>query len=133
MPAGCIGISPIPVVIHTTDYYIQPAGSAEPADRSTTRPASGLYDWEQTATLSLRADSGIRRTSDAANTKDLTHSGLTENSDHEILYYRIANSGGYELPSTGGSGSSLVLRLIAALGAVLTVLAAALLTRAETE
>ncbi|MBQ8074682.1 MAG: VWA domain-containing protein, partial [Oscillospiraceae bacterium] len=103
VPAGYYGIGPIPVEISTTDYYIQPAGSDNPADKSTTKPSSGLYDWEQTATLLLNSDSGIKRTSDPTNTTDLTHIEIIASSDNETMYYRIANTTGVVLPNTGGS------------------------------
>ena len=121
VPAGYISISPIPVVITTTDYYIQPAGSDDEEDKSTAKPSSGLYDLEQTATLSLNADSGIKRTSDATNTTDLTHSGITASSDNETMYYRIANNPGVELPATGGPGTTALYLL----GIMLTGLAGA--------
>ena len=108
VPAGYIRISPIPVEITTTDYYIQPAGSDIADDKSTTKPSSGLYDLEQTATLSLNADSGIKRTSDETNTTDLTHSGIVASSNNETMYYRIANNPGVELPSTGGPGTNML-------------------------
>jgi hypothetical protein len=108
VPAGYIRISPIPVVISTTDYYIQPAGSTVASDKSTTKPSSGLYDLEQTATLTLNSDSGVKRTSDATNTTDLTHTAIVPSSDHEDMYYRIANNPGVELPATGGPGTTLI-------------------------
>ena len=107
VPAGYYRIDPIPVVITTTDYYIQPAGSADAADRSAGKPSEGLCDWEQTAVLFLNADSGIRRTAGAENTEDLTHSRITADSEDAILYYRIANHTGYSLPATGGSGTGV--------------------------
>ena len=71
--------------------------------------------------MSLNADSGIKRTSDATNTTDLTHSGITASSDNETMYYRIANNPGVELPATGGPGTTALYLL----GIMLTGLAGA--------
>ena len=59
----------------------------------------------------------------------LDDSGNGISGDFQTGYQlKVINYGGYELPSTGGPGTSLLLRLTAALGAVLVVLAAARLT-----
>ena len=59
----------------------------------------------------------------------LDDSGHGISGDFQTGYQlKVINYGGYELPSTGGPGTSLLLRLTAALGAVLVVLAAARLT-----
>ena len=73
----------------------------------TTKPEAGIYNWEQKASLILNAESGVKRT-DVDNTVDLTHSGAAANSNNEIIYYRITNSPGVELPSTGGPGTTLI-------------------------
>ena len=59
----------------------------------------------------------------------LDDSGNGISGDFQTGYrLKVINYGGYELPSTGGPGTSLLLRLTAALGAFLIVLAAARLT-----
>ena len=92
VPPGYTAIDPIPLNLVLTDVY-------------TPKPENGIYDWTQSAALTLDVDSGVKRTN-ADNTKDLTHSG-TANSDNEIIYYRIINNPGAELPKTGGIGTTI--------------------------
>jgi len=61
---------------------------------------------------------------------NLDDSGHGISGDFQVGYQlKVINHGGYELPATGGPGTSLLLRLMTALGAVLVVLAAASLAR----
>ena len=120
VPAGYIAISPIPVNLSISDVYTPKPGTAT----QTTKPESGFYDWTQNASLILSTESGVKRTN-ASNTTDLTHIGVTANSDTEIIYYRITNNPGVELPSTGGPGT----QLFTILGSILILGAGVLLWR----
>ena len=100
VPAGYIVISPIPVNLSISDIYTPKPGTTT----QTTKPDSGIYDWTQNALLVLNAESGVKLTN-ADNTVDLTHSGITANSNTETIYYRITNNPGAKLPSTGGPGT----------------------------
>ena len=65
---------------------------------------------------------------------NLDDSGHGLSGDFQTGYQlKVINHGGYELPATGGPGTSPFLRMTAALGAVLIVLAAALLTRDQAQ
>ena len=110
---------PIPVTLEITNSYVP-----KPGDQSQqTKPTSGIYDWTQTAVLNVPAatDSAVKRT-DRNNTVDLTHTVIDPDSENTILYFRIANSTGYELPNTGGSGT-----LPYSLGGIAMIMAAALM------
>ena len=100
-PPGYIAlIGAIPVTLTVTDSYTPKPGTTP----QQTKPASGIYDWTQTAILKLEPDQAIKRT-DADNQEDLTSVEMTTDSENAILYYRIANKPGTELPHTGGSGT----------------------------
>jgi len=101
-PPGYEPIPPIPVDLSISDVFTPKPGTAT----QITKPDSGIYDWVQNTALILSADSGVKRT-DADNTVDLTNSG-TANSQNEIIYYRIINNPGVELPSAGGPGTTLI-------------------------
>ena len=116
-PEGYVGIDPIPVKLNVTDIFTpKPGEMTQP-----TQPETGFYDWNQTASLKLDAEYGVKRTN-ADNTEDLTHSG-TDNSENETVYYRVINNPGFELPHTGGPGTTLIHLL----GIMLTGLAGACL------
>ena len=102
-PAGYIMLAePIPVILSLTNSYTpKPTGAA-----TETKPESGLYDWVQSATLSLGSSSWVKRTDSTGDT-DMTNAGVSADSKNETMYYEIANNAGYELPSTGGPGTSL--------------------------
>ena len=102
-PAGYIMLAePIPVTLSLTNSYTpKPTGAA-----TETKPESGLYDWVQSATLSLGSSSWVKRTDSTGDT-DMTNAGVSADSKNETMYYEIANNAGYELPSTGGPGTSL--------------------------
>ena len=112
---------PIEVTFSISDSYtpVSPDG-----DTTTTRPATGLYNWVETAVLSLDVSSGVKRT-DAGGTVELTHSGIDKDSETVTVYYRIMNNPGYELPATGGPGT----RLFTILGSILILGSGALLWR----
>ncbi|MBQ9662950.1 MAG: LPXTG cell wall anchor domain-containing protein, partial [Oscillospiraceae bacterium] len=112
---------PIEVTFSISDSYtpVSPDG-----DTTTTRPATGLYNWVETAVLSLDVSSGVKRT-DAGGTVELTHSGIDKDSETVTMYYRIMNNPGYELPATGGPGT----RLFTILGSILILGSGALLWR----
>ena len=103
VPDGYNGIAPVPVSLSISDEYIPRPGTAA----QTAKPETGIYDWTQKAALILRAEAGVKQTN-ADNTVDLTHSGVAANSNQEIIYYRIMNNPGVELPATGGPGTSLI-------------------------
>ena len=99
-PVGYIRLDhPIPVTIEITNSYVPKPGEQS----QTTKPATGIYDWTQTAVLNI-TDSAVKRT-DADNTVDLTHVAIDPDSETTILYFRIANNAGYELPKAGGPGT----------------------------
>ena len=87
------------------DVYTPKPGT----ETQTTKPETGIFDWIQNSSLVLAAESGIKRTN-ADNTEDLTHRRIV-NSNGEIVYYRIINNPGVELPSTGGPGTTLIYLL----------------------
>ena len=120
VPAGYIVISPIPVNLSISDIYTPKPGTTT----QTTKPDSGIYDWTQNALLVLNAESGVKLTN-ADNTVDLTHSGITANSNTETIYYRITNNPGAKLPSTGGPGT----RFFTISGSILILGAGVLLWR----
>lgn len=99
VPAGYDSISPIPVNLVLTDAYTPKPGETA----QTTKPGSGIFDWIQSASLVLDTESGVKRT-DADNTVDLTHVAASD-TNNEIVYYRITNNPGVELPSAGGPGT----------------------------
>ena len=109
---------PVPVTLQITNSYVPKSGESS----QETRPATGIFDWTQTAILNI-TDSAIKRTN-ADNTEDLTHNGNAD-SISEIIYYRISNNPGVELPATGGSGSNMIyllgIMLIGIAGAGLVV------------
>ena len=90
---------PLPVTLEVTNSYVPKPGE----ESQDTKPESGIYDWTQTAVLNIR-DSAVKKT-DAGNTVDLTNTAIDPDSENTILYFRIANSTGYELPNTGGPGT----------------------------
>ena len=110
-PAGYIMLAePIPVTLSLTNRYTpKPTGAA-----TETKPESGLYDWVQSATLSLGSSSWVKRT-DLTGDTDLTNAGVSADSQNGTMYYEIANNAGCELPSTGGPGT----RLFTILGSIL--------------
>ena len=122
VPAGYIVISPIPVNLNISDIYTPKPGTTT----QTTKPDSGIYDWTQNASLVLNAESGVKRTN-ADNTADLTHGRIVSSSENEIIYYRIINNPGVELPNTGGPGTALFTAIggimMATAGAILTLIA----------
>ena len=104
-PAGYNAIPPIPVDLSISEVFTPKPGTAT----QTMKPETGIYDWVQNASLILSAESGVKRTN-ADNTQDLTNSG-TANSNSEIVYYRITNNPGVELPSSGGPGTTWIYLL----------------------
>ena len=102
-PAGYDTIPPIPVELTISDVYTPKPGTTT----QTSKPDNGIYNWVQNASLVLSAESGIKRT-DANNTVDLTHSGTANNTNNEIIYYRIINNPGVELPESGGPGTTWI-------------------------
>ena len=102
-PAGYDTIPPIPVELTISDVYTPKPGTTT----QTLKPDNGIYNWVQNASLVLSAESGIKRT-DANNTVDLTHSGTANNTNNEIIYYRIINNPGVELPESGGPGTTWI-------------------------
>lgn len=118
-PSGYNAILPLPVDLRTSDVFTQKPGTAT----QTTKPDTGIYDWIQNTSLKLNSESGVKQTN-ADNTVDLTHTG-TANSNNEIIYYRIINNPGVELPATGGSGT----QFFTILGSILILGAGVLLLR----
>ena len=117
---------PIPVELKITDSYtLMPVREGATPTTQETKPASGLFNWEQKATLQLVGESGFIRTTAAYDpddpSTDLTHTGINPTSLYEVMYYRIANTPGVELPYTGGPGTNLIYIL----GIMLTGLAGA--------
>ena len=106
VPDGYNAIAPVPVSLSISDEYTPKPGAVT----QTAKPETGIYDWTQKAALILRAEAGVKQTN-ADNTVDLTHSGVAANSNQEIIYYRIMNNPGVELPATGGPGTSLIYLL----------------------
>ena len=116
-PEGCLILDhPIPVTIEITNSYVPKPGEQS----QETKPATGIYDWTQTAVLNI-TDSAVKRT-DADNNVDLTHVAIDPDSENTILYFRIANSSGYDLPAAGGPGT-----LIYTLGGFMLIIASALM------
>ena len=119
-PAGHILLDhPLPVTLTITDSFIPKPGTTS----QETRPADGIYDWTQTAVLNI-TNSAVQRT-DANNTQDLTHAALVADSENAILYFRIANPTGVELPMTGGIGTTIfyILGSILAVGCGIVLIA----------
>jgi len=116
-PDGYNTIPPIPVTLSLTDSYTPKPGT----ETQTTKPDSGIYDWVQSALLTLDATSGVKQTDKDG--KDISHSGAAAaNTITEIVYYRITNNPGVELPEAGGTGTFVYtlcgLALFAAAGYV---------------
>ena len=98
-PEGYNTLDPVLVTFNLVDQYkLVPGG-----EWGSTRPQDGPYDWQQTATLSLDMSKGIIQTN--ANGEPITHTAEAANDDSELVYYKIPNSSGVELPYTGGSGT----------------------------
>ena len=117
-PAGYDTLAPMPVNIVIGNAYTPKPGSTT----QKTKPASGIYDWTQTAAISLTSESGVKRTN-ADNTKDLTNTSVSVDSENEILYYRIVNNPGVELPKAGGPGTTWLYLL----GSILVLLSGVVL------
>ena len=106
---------PIPVSLELVNSYTpKPGGTA-----SSTKP-SGPYDWTQSAKLTMGTSSWVRRT-DETGEEDLTQTALDPSAQNETMYYDIANDAGVELPSTGGSGTTVFYMI----GIILTAIAGA--------
>ena len=120
VPDGYNSIPPIPVVFEISDVYTPKPGT----ETQTSKPESGIYNWEQKALLLLNENSCVKRT-DKDNTEDLTHIVVKPDSINEIIYYRITNNPGIELPSTGGTG----IRIFSILGTILILGTGVLLRR----
>ena len=120
-PAGHILLDhPLPVTLDITNSYVPKPGQQS----QTTKPTEGIiYDWTQTAVLNIE-DSAVKKT-DANDTQDLTHAALVADSDSAILYFRIANPTGVELPMTGGIGTTIfyILGSILAVGCGIVLIA----------
>ena len=117
VPDGYNSIAPIPVRLALTDVYTQKPGTATQNEE----PETGIFDWTQNVSLVLDSESGVKRTN-AENTENLTYS-TNASPESEIIYYRVVNNPGVELPSTGGPGTGLIYLL----GFMLTGLAGAVL------
>ncbi|MDO5138620.1 MAG: SpaA isopeptide-forming pilin-related protein, partial [Oscillospiraceae bacterium] len=115
---------PMPVTLKISNSYTSmPVADGMTPVELTERP-SGLYNWTQKAALSLDAPNVMRTTAayDPDNPEtDLTNQGITPSSIYEVMYYRIANNPGFELPATGGPGTNFVYLL----GILLTGIAGA--------
>ena len=57
------------------------------------------------------------------NTQDLTNTSVSVDSENEILYYRIVNNPGVELPKAGGPGTTWLYLL----GSILVLLSGVVL------
>ena len=101
-PPGFFALDhPLPVVIEITNSYVPLPGT----ESQTEKPDSGIYNWTQTAALLLGDnDSAVQRT-DEEHSADLSHTAIIADSENSILYFKIANEDGYELPSAGGTGT----------------------------
>ena len=120
-PEGYLRLkTPIPVTLTISDKYLPKPDGTE----TTTKPTDGIYDWTETAKLEFTIGTGIMRT-DETGTEDLTHVAVTEDSENSIVYYKIANTSGFELPHTGGPGTGMFIGL----GSILIVIAGVLLLR----
>jgi len=111
------------MLVITNSYTLMPVPEGNTPVTQETKPESGLYNWEEKASLTLAEDSGIIRTTGAYDPDDpetdLTHTGVEPTSLYEVMYYRISNNPGFELPSTGGPGTTAFYIL----GMILTCLA----------
>ena len=104
---------PVPVQLTITDTYtLMPVEEGSQPVTQTTKPVTGMYNWQQMAKLELLSESGVIRTTGAYNpddpSTDLTHTAIEPSSRYEMMYYRIANNPGYELPSAGGPGTTWI-------------------------
>ena len=90
-----------------------------------TKPSEGIYNWTQTAVLTMdKDDPAVKRTNENR-TEDLTYTGLDPDSESATMYYDVINNPGVELPYTGGYGTALFYIL----GSMLTLGAGMMLIR----
>ena len=106
---------PIRVELEITNEYTPlPVPKGEQPHTQSTKPESGMYNWVEKAVLKMVSDYGIIRTTgsyDPSN-PDTVYSHYPEpTSEYEVMYYRISNNPGAELPATGGSGTYLIYLL----------------------
>ena len=97
---------PIPAVLEiTNEYYPLPVEDGTQPAAQETRPESGMYNWVEKASLKLVSEYGILRTTgtyDPSNPETVYGHHAEPTSEYEVMYYRISNTPGVELPSTGG-------------------------------
>lgn len=122
-PSGYITLpSPIEVTLSFYDLYTPKPGSVP----QQTQPATGLYDWDQEAVLTLAGGSNVRLNDELGlpipEGSYLINYYTNPNAYTDLIHYSIANNPGIELPATGGPGttalylSGLMLTFIAGAG-----------------
>ena len=119
---------PIPVELTISDIYTVPVEKGSTPATQTTKPSSGLYNWEQKAKLEITESSGVLRTTGSYDPADestnLSNTGIEATSIYEVMYYRIANNPGVELPHAGGIGTTIfyILGSILAIGSAIVLI-----------
>ena len=108
MPLG----DPIPVTLTITNSYTsKPAGPT-----GTVLPTAGLYDWTQTAMLTLNTSSSFVKRIDAQGQDVADADEVSPSAENETVYYAVANMPAYNLPSAGGPGTYLFTIIGVAIG-----------------
>ena len=101
---------PIPVVLEVTNEYTPlPVAKGQQPVTQSTKPESGMYNWLEKASLKMVSDYGILRTTgsyDPTNPDTVYGHNPDPTSEYEVMYYRISNNPGAELPATGGPGTN---------------------------
>lgn len=107
-PAGYEMLTnPIEVKLELTDVYT-PTDEIDDEEYDTHVIADGLNNWEQKARILLN-DSHAHRTDQNGN--DLSNTGYEADTETAIVYYKISNNSGVELPSAGGPGTHWIYLL----------------------
>ena len=114
-------VDPIEVSLEITDSFTPLPGTHS----QDTKPDEGIYNWTQTAVLTMDEDDSAVKRTDKDRTEDLTHKGLDPDSRSTTMYYDVKNNPGVELPYTGGYGTTLFYIL----GSILTLGAGMMLIR----
>lgn len=139
------------MIYYTSTYYLvetkAPPGYSEPSEpweinwthaetftelgketSQTTRPDTLPYNWMQTVQVQSIAGANIQQANSDYGKIDAADAALVNNnpiSENTTVYYRIANNPCYELPATGGPGTTLIYLI----GTILIAGAAGILMR----
>ena len=89
-----------------TDEYDTSLWEEDEDGNKTDIPATGLYNWKQTAVLTINGEAARRTNADG--TGNLNNTNLAADATMDNAYYKIYNNPGVELPATGGPGTRLI-------------------------